>query len=152
MTTQRTPEDAKYWLDEAEQRLNDARRYVPKENARIRCEQAHFAAEFAIKGVIIATGESFATTHDIIQLLDTARRAGETIPKDVRKATGLSTYAGAGRYEFDRKPELAWVGRDEYERAVNAAGVTVEWARGRIERLIDDGNTEKDGDRRTGRR
>ena len=95
MTTQRTPEDAKYWLDEAEQRLNDARRYVPKENARIRCEQAHYAAEFAIKGVIIATGESFATTHDIIK---------------------------------------------------------VEWARGRIERLIDDGNTEKDGDRRTGRR
>ena len=69
MTTQRTPEDAKYWLDEAEQRLNDARRYVPKENARIRCEQAHYAAEFAIKGVIIATGESFATTHDIIKLL-----------------------------------------------------------------------------------
>ena len=88
MTTQRTPEDAKYWLDEAEQHLNDARRYVPKENARIRCEQAHYAAEFAIKGVIIATGESFATTHDIIKLLDTARRAGETIPKDVRTSGG----------------------------------------------------------------
>jgi HEPN domain-containing protein len=104
MSRQRTPEDAKYWLDEADQRLEHARGYVPERNARILCEQAHYAAEFSIKAVIIANGRSFVTSHDIRELIETARAAGETIPAGVEQAKGLSTYAGSGRYDFDRDP------------------------------------------------
>ena len=136
MSRQRTPEDAKYWLDEAEQRLEHARGYVPGRNARILCEQAHYAAEFSIKAVIIANGHSFVTSHDIKELLETARDAGETIPAGIEKAKGLSTYAGSGRYDFDRDPGLAWVGKDEYDNAVDEAASTVEWARERIEMIL----------------
>ncbi len=136
MIRQRKPEDARYWLREAEKRLEHARWYVPDTDTRILCEQAHYAAEFAIKAVIIAHGRSFATTHDIDELLETARDAGETIPTVVEQATGLSTYAGAGRYEFERQPERAWVKKNEYDRALNAGSATVEWGRDRIERIL----------------
>ena len=136
MTRERSPEDARYWLREAEKRLEHARGYVPDNDTRILCEQAHYAAEFAIKAVIIAHGRNFATTHDIEGLLETARDAGETIPSEVEKATGLSTYAGAGRYEFEREPDRVWVNKSEYDRALNAGSATVEWGRGRIERIL----------------
>ena len=140
MSRRRTPEDAKYWLDEAEERLEHARGYVAGRNARILCEQAHYAAEFAIKGLIIAAGHSFVTTHDIKELLETARDAGETIPTEVNQAKGLSTYAGGGRYDFDRDPGLAWVGKDEYGGAVEAAAATVKWARERSLRILREHN------------
>ena len=113
---------------------------MPERNARILCEQAHYAAEFSIKAVIIANGRSFVTSHDIRELIETARAAGETIletiPAGVEQVKGLSTYAGSGRYDFDRDPGLAWVGKDEYDGVVDAAVATVEWARGRIEQIL----------------
>ena len=77
-----------YWLREAEKRLEHARRYVPDSDTRILCEQAHYATEFAIKAVLIAHGRNFATTHDIDELLETARDAGETIPDRGRRGNG----------------------------------------------------------------
>ena len=136
MTRQRKPEDGRYWLREAEKRLEHARRYVPDSDTRILCEQAHYAAEFAIKAVIIAHGRNFTTTHDIDELLETARDAGETIPTEVEEAAGLSTYAGAGRYEFERQPGHTWVHKNEYDRALGAGSATVKWGRDRIERIL----------------
>ena len=54
MTGTRAPEDARYWLNEAKERLEDARTRagVPGSSVRVRCEQAHYASEFALKGVI----------------------------------------------------------------------------------------------------
>ena len=139
MTGTRAPEDARYWLNEAKERLEDARTRagVPGSSVRVRCEQAHYACEFALKGVIIARGRSFATTHNIQELLDTARAAGEAVPAGVEEAEGLTTYSGAGRYEFDRDPEQRAVDDDEYERAVKAAETTVAWAEDRIEHILD---------------
>ena len=134
--SQRSPEDANYWINEAEERLDHARGYVSGKNARILCEQAHYAAEFAIKALIIANGCSFATNHDIKGLLETAQEAGEEIPAEVEKAKALSTYAGRGRYEFDRDPRLTWIGKEEYDYAVNSATTTVEWSRERIATIL----------------
>lgn len=137
MTRQRRPEDARYWLEQADERLEHARGYAAGRSARILCEQAHYAAEFAVKGVIIARGSSFSTIHDIRALLQAAREAGETIPAAVERATGLSTYSGSGRYDFDRNPEFGPVGRAEYDRAVESASAVVEWARGRIDWMLE---------------
>ncbi len=109
---------------------------MPGSSVRVRCEQAHYASEFALKGVIIARGRSFATTHNIQELLDTAGDAGEAVPAGVEEAEGLTTYSGAGRYEFDRDPEQRAVDDDEYERAVKAAEATVAWAEDRIEHIL----------------
>ena len=37
--SQRSPEDANYWINEAEERLDHARGYVSGKNARILCER-----------------------------------------------------------------------------------------------------------------
>ena len=90
MTKSRSREDAKYWLRQADERLEQARGYVAGGNARIYCEQAHYAAEFSIKAVIISRGESFATTHNIKELVDTARACppGQAPESRRRPSTG----------------------------------------------------------------
>ena len=88
--TERTPDDARHWLAEAEMRLEHARGYVPGGNARIFTEQAHYAAEFSLKAVIVSRGGIFAPTHNIQELLDTTRRLGETIPPAVVPAQELT--------------------------------------------------------------
>ena len=65
LTRQRSPEVARYWRDEAEQPLQHAEGTCPEKARGILCEPPHYAAEFATKGVIIANGRTFASTHDI---------------------------------------------------------------------------------------
>ena len=101
MTARRKREAARYWLNQAHRRLRDAAQRGPGRDRRVQCEQVHYAAEFAVKGVIIAHGADFETTHDISALLDRARDIGENIPADIGEAAALSRYAGSGRYEFD---------------------------------------------------
>ena len=62
--TERTPDDARYWLVEAEMRLEQRAGIRPGGNARIFTEQAHYAAEFFLKAVIVSRGGTFATTHN----------------------------------------------------------------------------------------
>ena len=135
MTSTRRPEAARRWLEEARERLDHARRYKDG-SRRILCEQAHYAAEYAIKSVIIAHGYRFPTVHDIGLLLNTAEEAGEAIPAEVEIARSLGTYAGEGRYAFDRDPEVSAVSGEEYHQAVDQAETVVAWAGERIEHLL----------------
>ncbi len=73
MSAERKPDSARYWLDQAHRRLRDAAQRGPDRDRRVQCEQAHYAAEFAVKGVVIAHGADLDTTHDIGALLGTAR-------------------------------------------------------------------------------
>ena len=132
MSAGRKPDSARYWLDQAHRRLRDAAQRGPDRDRRVQCEQAHYAAEFAVKGVVIAHGADFDTTHDIGALLDTARAAGESIPHDVEASAALSTFAGSGRYDFDTDPEHADVSEEELQEALEQSRRVVEWADGRI--------------------
>ena len=135
MTAQRRREAARYWLDQAHRRLRDAAQRGPDRDRRVQCEQAHYAAEFAVKAVIIAHGAEFETTHDVDALLDTARNAGESIPREVEQAAALSRYAGSGRYDFDTNPEGAEVSEEDLQQALNRGRAAVTWADDRL-RLI----------------
>ena len=53
MSVEHTPEDAQLWIEEAQARLEHAEQHVQNRDGRIYCEQAHYAAEMAIKAVII---------------------------------------------------------------------------------------------------
>ena len=116
-------------------RLEHARGYVPGGNARIFTEQAHYAAEFSLKAVIVSRGGTFAFIHNIQELLDTTRRLGETIPAALVPAKELSVYAGTGRYEFDRQHALVPVSADEHRRALRTATATYQVQR--VEVLVD---------------
>ena len=137
MTAQRKREAARYWLDQAHRRLRDAAQRGRDRDRRVQCEQAHYAAEFAVKGVIIAHGADFETTHDIDALLDRARDAGESIPVGVDEAAALSRYAGSGRYEFDTDAEGVEVTEEELERALKRCRAAVQWAEDRIQRVLE---------------
>ena len=134
--TERTPDDARHWLAEAEMRLEHARGYVPGGNARIFTEQAHYAAEFSLKAVIVSRGGIFATTHNIQELLDTTRRLGETIPPAVVPAQELTAYAGAGRYDLARHHAVVPVSADEHGRALDTATATYQWATTRVQEIL----------------
>ncbi len=136
MSAGRKPDSARYWLDQAHRRLRDAAQRGPDRDRRVQCEQAHYAAEFAVKGVVIARGTDFDTTHDIGALLDTARAAGESIPHEVEESAALSTYAGSGRYDFDTDPEHADVSEEELQEALEQSRRVVEWADGRITTML----------------
>ena len=112
MTRKGNPEDARLWIAEAEKRLEHAKDYIPRRDRRIFCEQAHYAAEFAIKGLIVAGNGEFQFTHDIGVLLEAVRKTGETIPREAEDATILSPYGGPGRYSFERaRPGTGDAGR-----------------------------------------
>lgn len=87
-------------------RAQPRRGYVPGRGSRILCEQVHQVAEFSIVAVITANGHSFVTSHDLKELLETARDAGGRIrrgsPPVSRRSGELSTFAGSGRYDFGR--------------------------------------------------
>ena len=141
MTAPRKRKAARYWLDHAHRRLRDAAQRGPDRDRRVQCEQAHYAAEFAVKGVIIAHGADFETTHDIDALLDRARDAGESIPADVEEAAALSRYAGSGRYEFDTDAEGVEVTEEDLQRALKRGRAAVKWAEDGIRRILGAGKT-----------
>ena len=136
MTKQREPEDALLWLGEAEARLNHAKGYAGGRDARIYCEQAHYAAEMAIKGLIIARKGEFTFTHDVAILLEEARQTGETIPEEVKEARRLSPYGGTGRYAFERDRQREPVTERQYEQVITPATATVNWANTRVRDIL----------------
>ena len=116
----------------------DAAQRGPDRDRRVQCEQAHYAAEFAIKGVIIAHGADFETTHDIGALLDRARDTGESIPAAVEEAAALSRYAGSGRYEFDTDAESVEITERDLQQALKRGRAAVEWAEDRIQGILEE--------------
>ena len=99
MSAQRRRELARLWLSKAQQRLTDARTATAERDNQILCEQAHYAAEMAIKSVIIARGHKFPNVHEVQELLDTAENAGESIPAELIAASigsGVASVIGVG--------------------------------------------------------
>lgn len=137
MTAPRKREAARYWLKQAHRRLRDAAQRGPDRDRRVQCEQAHYAAEFAVKGLIIAHGADFETTHDINALLDRARDVGENIPADVEEAAALSGYAGSRRYAFDTNMEEVEVTEEDLQRALKQARAAVRWAEHQVQLILE---------------
>ena len=136
MTRKGNPEDARLWIAEAEKRLEHAKDYISRRDRRIFCEQAHYAAEFAIKGLIVAGNGEFQFTHDIGVLLEAVRKTGETIPREAEDATILSPYGGPGRYSFEREHDREQVTQEEYEQSIKAASAAVDWAKMRTRDIL----------------
>ena len=135
MSVEHTPEDAQLWIEEAQARLEHAEQHVQNRDGRIYCEQAHYAAEMAIKAVIILNKHEFSYTHDIGTLLNEALESGEKIPPNVKTAKLLTPYGGTGRYSFERDKKRTPIGDKETREAINAATATVTWANERIQRI-----------------
>lgn len=136
MSVEHVPDDARLWIEEAQARLKHARERVSGGDGRIYCEQAHYAAEMSIKGVIIANNHKFSWTHDISVLLDEAEQSGETIPETVQTAKRLTPYGGTGRYRFERDKTRTIIGDEETKTAINAATTTVTWASERVRTIL----------------
>ena len=136
MNTEYAAEDGRLWIEEAQARLAHAEQHVPNRDGRIYCEQAHYAAEMAVKGLIVTNEHEFTHTHDIGVLLKEAQESGETIPAEVQKAKRLTPYGGTGRYKFERDKKRTAVGNDETRKAIDSARTTVTWASERIQKIL----------------
>jgi len=122
------PDDPREWLNRAHSNLaraDETSSEVYLEDLRFDAQQA---AEKAIKAVFIHRGVCFPYIHDLADLLGRLERSGDKIPKYVREANELSTFAVVTRY-----PGLiAPVTKRKYRRAVRIAEAVVRWAERQI--------------------
>lgn len=135
-------EQAATWLEHADARLTEAKDHKEGRPYRFRCEDALYAAEHALTGVIVAMEEDYPITHDIRTLLSAIEETGIKTPEKLNQAAMLSRFAGRGRYDFIREgpPQIADVNKKTYEASVNNAETVVEWSRETIRQI-----TEREG-------
>ena len=122
------PEDPREWLNRARSNLALAKAKRKSVYLEDLCFDAQQAAEKAIKALLIKIGVDFLYVHDLAELLTLLEKSGQTIPKSIRQAEGLSRYAVFTRYP-GMGPQIK---QKEYKEAVKIAGQVVWWA----ERLI----------------
>jgi len=122
------PEDPREWLNRARSNLALAKAKRKSVYLEDLCFDAQQAAEKAIKALLIKIGVDFPYVHDLAELLTLLEKSGQTIPKSIRQAEGLSRYAVFTRYP-GMGPQIK---QKEYKEAVKIAGQVVWWA----ERLI----------------
>lgn len=122
-------EAAHRWLRYAQGNLARAKQEKPEVTPwEYMCFDAQQAAEKAVKAVLVFHEVEFPRTHELGELLAFARQAGERIPEDLWKASGLSMYATHTRYPGEEPP----LTEDEYRESVAIAENVMRWA----ERII----------------
>lgn len=84
----------------ARARIKRAATYDAEERTELTCEDAHQAAEHALKALIATHGGEYKSIHNIEHLLETLEELGETIPEEVMPATELTDYSGGRRHDF----------------------------------------------------
>lgn len=130
MTRKRLPpDDPREWLNRARGNLVRAESCIPGAYLEDLCFDAQQAAEKAIKAVFVCLGERFPFIHDLDELLGKLERNGLKIPKYVRQAKKLSSFAVLTRYPGMADP----VTQREYRRAVRIAEAVLRWAERQVE-------------------
>ena len=92
------PDDPREWLNRA--RSNLARAKVKRKGVYLEdlCFDAQQAAEKAIKALLIKLDVNFPYVHDLAELLTLVERAGQEVPKLIKRAGELSRFAVFTRY------------------------------------------------------
>ena len=121
-------DDPREWLNRARSNLALARTRPPGVYFEDLCFDVQQAAEKAIKAVMILRGIDFPYTHDLTRLMSMLEARGESIPDPVRRAAGLTRFAGQTRYPSTEEP----VTEQEYAEALEIAETVVRWAGERI--------------------
>jgi HEPN domain-containing protein len=88
------------------------------------CFHAQQAAEKAIKAVLFCQGIPFRFVHDLNELLANIQTSGIAIPDRLREAGILNEFSVMTRYPGPYEQ----VTEDDYRRAVELAGIIVDWA------------------------
>lgn len=118
------PEDPREWLNRARSNLLQAkaqRRGVYLEDL---CFSAQQAAEKAIKALLIRYDVKFPYTHDLAKLLPLLEKAGQSVPKSIKRAEQLTRFA-----VFTRYPGISpAIKEEEYKESVQLAAAVVRWA------------------------
>lgn len=116
----------KDWLARAEGDLLIAKVLLPKgafyEDL---CFYAQQAAEKALKAVYVRHGLRFQYTHDLDELITDLKRAGITIPPEVRDAVVLTAYAWKAICPGVSEP----VTKEEHREVVTMTERVADWAR-----------------------
>jgi HEPN domain-containing protein len=116
------PDDPREWLQRARSNLALAKTHPPEAYLEDLCFEAEQAAEKAIKALLIKREVAFPYVHDLARLLTVLEEAGESIPKTIRVAEGLTRYAVITRYPGLAEP----VAEAQYEEAVSIAEAVVQ--------------------------
>jgi len=124
-----TPGTAEDWLSRAKGDLSLAKVPLPEGGYyEDLCFHAQQAVEKAIKAVYVRYGLSFRYTHDLSELISGLEKGGIPVPRDVKDAEVLTSYAWEARYPGLYEP----VTEEEYREAVELAEIVLAWAETRI--------------------
>jgi HEPN domain-containing protein len=133
----RDASDPQEWLRRARSNLIRAieDRRLPGVVYEDLCFDAQQAAEKAIKAVLLHQGAPIPRIHGLGELLALVRKHGTEIPASITEAAALTEYAVTTRYPGTGED----ISEAEYEKAVELARRTVDWAEGLI-------GKDRDGD------
>jgi HEPN domain-containing protein len=93
------------------------------------CFHAQQAAEKGFKAVLVHFQVDFPKTHSIEDLIDILEGNGHPVPKILKRAAGLTSYAVGTRYPFDGGDKAhKTVAQSDLRRAIEIAETVVDWA------------------------
>lgn len=118
------PTDPREWLNRARSNPSRARRQMRGVYLEDLCFDAQQCAEKAIKSMFLHRGIAFPYVHDLAHLLGLLEANGLKVPKYVKKANGLTSFAVEARYPGLSGPATP----NEYRRAVAVAEAVLNWA------------------------
>jgi len=122
------PDDPREWMNRARSNLALAKSRIPGAYLEDLCFHAQQAAEKAVKAVMIAREIEFPYVPYLGSLLSLLEETGEPVPKVIRTAVSLTTYATTTRYPNAGEP----VAQREYREAITIAEAVVRWAEERL--------------------
>lgn len=148
MSEKKQQDEVELLLNEAAYRLQGAVEHAPTDDdddARIACENAHDAIEVSLNAVIVARGEKYRASHDLSQLAEIAKQAGEAIPAELEGIRSLRPYTGGGRYSYRGTGRIEPATKNDYKQIVDLAKGIFTWATSRARGIHRTAETWKRG-------
>ena len=110
-----------FWKNRAGEYFRIARRKPEGRRLGSYGMMSHHAAEFALKGALIAKEKTLPRTENIARLIKELEKAGVKIDDDVKRADLLSNYTIAAHYIKLTSGKKDEVSEDEYKEILSCA-------------------------------
>ncbi len=115
------------WIEKADVFLNDAERHLANGDFWLTCFEAHQAAEFYLKSLLVSITGLHPYTHDLSELIDSLIEAGFDASEEVKVSSELLT----PHYTLLRYPGKRTIRytKDRADRCLKSARIITEWVK-----------------------
>ncbi len=125
----------KEWVEKALIFIEDAGYHLEKGHYWLTCFEAEQAVELYLKATLIALTGLYPFTHDLVELLDTLRELGISVPEELYAyADALTPHYTMARYPGKKPVKYS---RSLGERCLKYARSIIKWLQENIVESVD---------------